>query len=74
MNDERCAICRFFNEEKLSEENEGVCRRGAPVRIWRYVRHGIPIELQFPIINMDQWCGEFEIDDIFDGIGVGGGR
>jgi hypothetical protein len=44
-----CNTCRFY------EATESVCKRYAP-------RPGQPGRVYYPIVDDDDWCGEWEFD------------
>lgn len=63
--DEACANCRFFQpyiyemDGNQTETNYGECRRFPPKGAVR-TSDMAPLA-EFPVVNDDLWCGEFDI-------------
>jgi hypothetical protein len=57
----KCGTCVYFKERESSVGELGQCRIVHPPVVYNH--HLEVVESEFPVVDKDEWCGEYEVSD-----------
>lgn len=56
---DKCKNCQYFAKDLKAGVNNGLCKLNPPVPIAIIYPQGVNITMVYPVINIDDHCGQF---------------